>query len=723
MESPSRVLVVVGSPVERESLNSLLADRTYNVAFVGSGSEALVKAAELAPDLILLGSDGESLETCRRLRSDPLLAEVPIVISAPGGDLDARRQALEAGADGLSSIPYDPVEFQAQVQAFTRLNRRCQRFLKQARCQEAENARLYEVVRRHIAEMTTLDKISQSITSSLDLRETLSIIADHAHWLLAVEAASVILYEERSGELWFGAASGKGSDFVRGKRLPQGRGIVNWVIQQGEPLVVPDVSHDPRFFADWDKETGFTTRSILCVPLKTKGQTIGAIEAMNKTSGAFDQEDMNLLTSMAASAAIAIENARLYEQAQQEIAERKRVEDEIHRLYQELQDHAGNLEKAVTERTRELQAERDRTRAILEAVGEAVIVTDLKGEIQYLNPAAVALTGYTFEEVLGRSPRLWQDDQQSVGLYTQEPATMDASQTQRAEVVSRRKDGMFYDAAMTVAPLFDSQDPDQLVGHVCVQRDITPIKEAERLKDQFVSNVSHELRTPLSVIALVSGNLDRLYDRLDDEKRQKMIRDIREYAQVLNDLIGDVLELSRIESGRISMDRQEVNLAQLAREEANKQLPLARKRSQTLRVTGAEHLVVWGNDDQLRQVIRNLLNNAIKYTPNHGRLVCECLLLSGSQMSEAEWPDSADLPAGHWAALRVVDTGIGISHEDLPHVFERFYRVKTQGNIPGTGLGLAIAKELVESHGGHIAAASTLGEGSIFAVYVPWLQE
>jgi PAS domain S-box-containing protein len=764
-----------------------------------------------------------------------------------------------------------------------------------------ENARLYHTIHRQVTEATTLHEINQIITSILDLHETLSIIAEHAHWLLDVAAASVILYDEDNEELWFGAACGEGADFVRGKRLEAGKGIVNWVIAHSEPVIVPDVSKDPRFFGDWDKEIGFTTRSILSVPLRTKGKTIGAIEAINKARGPFDSEDLNLLISMASAAAIAIENARLYTQAQQEIAERKRVEarllrvnqalrtlgachetlvraedqsgllsevcrilvevgghrlawvgfaeqdegkhirrlahaghdegylaainptwadtvqgntpagtairtrelclvedlqidpgstpwrteaskrnfasvmslplaisgqstgsltiyseqpdafnpevvellkqlandlafgivalrtrterdraeEQIRRLYQELQDRANSLEATVAERTCELQGERDRNRAILEALGEAVIVIDLRGKIQYLNPAAVELTGYTPEEAAGRSPMLWPHAQQSFEFYGQEQEGTDATRAQYAEVVSRRKDGTLYDAVMTVAPLFDSYEVNRLVGHVCVQRDITPIKEAERLKDQFISNVSHELRTPLSVITLVSGNLDRLYDRLDDDRRRKMIQDIRKHAQALNDLIGGVLEISRIESGQVSTERQYLDLGQLVREEVEKQHPLADKKLQKLHVSSAEGLSVWGHEDQLRQVISNLLNNAIKYTPDHGHITCECLALAGNMFSDTDWPGSSNLSSGHWAALRVADSGIGISKEDLPHLFERFYRVKTQGNIPGTGLGLSIAQELIKLHGGQIAATSTPEEGSIFAIYLP----
>ncbi len=762
-----------------------------------------------------------------------------------------------------------------------------------------ENARLYDAVRRHIAEVTTLNRISQVITSILDLDETLAIIADHVLWLLDVAAASVILHDDRSDELWFGAASGEGAEFIRGKRLTGEQGIVTWVVQQGEPLLVPDVTQDPRFYGDWDRESGFSTRSILCVPLQTKGRTIGAIEAVNKASGDFDTEDLSLLTSMAASAAIAIENAQLYEQAQQEISERRRAEarlrnvnralrtmsechealvwardeaqllddvcrilveigghrmawvgfaehddekrvrvlasaghdegyletleltwdktprgrgptgtairrrrpclvrdmrsdprfapwreealaqgygssialpliaegkmlgalniyagepdafdeeevellkelandlafglvalrtraerdraeDEIRRLYRELRDHASNLEQVVAERTRELRAERDRTQAILEAVGEAVIVTDLEGTIRYLNPAAVELTGYSAEEAVGRKPRLWQPEEPQVRGGRSDLAA--EIPMQRGEVVSRRKDGTLYDAAMTVAPLLDSQAGDQPVGWVCVQRDITPIKEAERLKDEFVSNVSHELRTPLSVITLISGNLERLYDRLDDERRRKMIHDIRDQADTLNDLVADILEISRIESGRISMERERLDLARLLAREVEKQGLLAKNKSQSLQVECTPGLLVWGNANQLRQVIRNLLSNAIKFTPEGGQILCECRALASGGVSDAKWPEASQLPAGRWAALRVVDTGIGIAEEDLPHLYERFYRVEAQSTVAGTGLGLSIARELVQLHNGSIAATSVLGQGSTFAIYLP----
>ncbi|MGD8518287.1 MAG: GAF domain-containing protein [Anaerolineae bacterium] len=566
-----------------------------------------------------------------------------------------------------------------------------------------ENTRLYEALQRRVAEVTTLNRIGQVITSILDLDKALSIIADHALWLLDVELTAVILYDQDRGQMWLGAASGRSADWFRHRTLALGRGIAGWVISHGEPLIVPDVAQDPRFDEPPGDASGFAPRSSLCVPLRARGQIIGAIETLNKYRGSFDQEDLTLLRSMAASAAIAIENARLYQQAQ---------------------DHASGLEALVTERTRELRAERDRTQAILEAVGEAVIVTNLDGEIQYLNPAAVELTGYPSEETLGRTSFQWphQAQESAIPVDTAEDAPSPPG-TKRANVVSRRKDGSLYDAAMTVAPLFDSEQPERLIGYVSVQRDITPIMEAERLKDQFVSNVSHELRTPLSILTLVSGNLDRLYDRLDDAQRQKMIHDIRDQAGVLTDLIGDVLEISRIESGRVSMERQRVDLMHLVAEETEKQLPLAQKKAQRISVVGQGTVEVWGNPDQLRQVIRNLLNNAIKYTPDEGQISCECRVVEAGSRPGAGWPGSADLPGGSWAALRVVDTGPGISPEDLPHLFERFYRVKNQSNIPGTGLGLSITQELVELHQGRVAVASTLDQGSTFAAYLPLLEE
>jgi len=184
-----------------------------------------------------------------------------------------------------------------------------------------ENARLYDEIRQRVDELTTLNEISQAITSTLDLQETLTIITNHTTRLLNVAAASVVLYDKVNDDLWFAAASGEGSDYVRDMRLAIGQGIAGWVTEHGKPVLVPDVAQDSRFFGDFDRESGFTTHSILCVPLQTKGQTIGAIEVMNKESSPFDREDLRLLSSFAAPAATAIENARLYEELRQGISQ------------------------------------------------------------------------------------------------------------------------------------------------------------------------------------------------------------------------------------------------------------------------------------------------------------------------------------------------------------------------------------------------------------------
>jgi PAS domain S-box-containing protein len=187
-----------------------------------------------------------------------------------------------------------------------------------------ENARLHRATQRQVAELTSLGSISQAITSTLKLEATLTLITRHAMQLMAAGAASVALKEDSSGDMWFYAASGGGSDFVRGSRLAAGEGIVGWVIEHGQPALVPNVAEDPRFFDRFDQRSGFKTHSLICVPLRSNQRVMGAIEVVNKAVATFTQEDVELLTRLTIPAAIAIENARLFEaeQAAREQAER-----------------------------------------------------------------------------------------------------------------------------------------------------------------------------------------------------------------------------------------------------------------------------------------------------------------------------------------------------------------------------------------------------------------
>lgn len=251
------------------------------------------------------------------------------------------------------------------------------------------------------------------------------------------------------------------------------------------------------------------------------------------------------------------------------------------------------------------------------------------------------------------------------------------------------------------------------------ENELLLLQEVKRLQDEFISNASHELRTPLATITLISGNLDALYDKLDDDRRHKMIQDIRKQARALNQLIDGVLDISRLDQGRISGERHSLDLAGLVLEEIERQRPLAEEKSHRFMVAVNGPLPVWGDAGQLRQIVRNLLNNAIKYTPAEGRISCQSRIFADNLAADPTWPGSDQLPEGSWVGLRVVDNGVGIAPEQLTRLFERFYRVQPQSVIPGTGLGLAIAKELTELHRGRIAVVSQPGSGTTFAIYLP----
>ncbi len=178
----------------------------------------------------------------------------------------------------------------------------------------SERVDVEERIRRRTHELEVLNAVSRAITSTLNLDETLALITQYTIQLMNAEATSLILCDHECNDMWFAAGSGVGSDVILGQRMARGQGIVGWVVAHDQPLLVHDVTQDERWFSQMDQQSGFTTRSILCVPLRSKGRPIGAIEAINKQEGTFDQEDIWLLTSLAASAASAIENARLFEQ-------------------------------------------------------------------------------------------------------------------------------------------------------------------------------------------------------------------------------------------------------------------------------------------------------------------------------------------------------------------------------------------------------------------------
>lgn len=244
-----------------------------------------------------------------------------------------------------------------------------------------------------------------------------------------------------------------------------------------------------------------------------------------------------------------------------------------------------------------------------------------------------------------------------------------------------------------------------------VIEDLTELRRLERARRDFVANISHELRTPLASVRLLTETLEDVIET-DPDKAQGFLEKIENEVQYLSDLVAELLELSRIEAGRIIMHIEPVQAELLVREAMARMLPQAQRHRVSLRtqIERGQSMVA-ADSKQIARVLVNLVHNAIKFTPSGGNIVI----------------GTARQQEGAVQSFWVRDTGVGIAPTDLPRVFERFYKVsqsRARGNFigpggGGSGLGLAIVRHVIEAHGGHISAVSELGQGSTFTFTLP----
>lgn len=350
----------------------------------------------------------------------------------------------------------------------------------------------------------------------------------------------------------------------------------------------------------------------------------------------------------------------------------------------------------LQERLVELGEEKARVETILANMEEGVLLVDGAKRIILMNPAAEYMFDRPAADMLGRdhleiTHHFDLDQKLDKVLQTGEPQLLEIKRARPEEQI----------LACRLAPAGSGVTEGR--GVLMVLRDITRSRKLEQMRTEFVSNVTHELRTPLTSIkgfaeTLLEGALD------DAETARHFVGIIKKESDHLSQLIEDILDLSRIESGRWKLKKEPVNLAVLAQDTAVRLKPKAGNQGVSLTVDAPADLpMVPGDAHRLAQVLINLVDNALKYTPAGGAVTVTV----------------AD--AGPLVSVRVTDTGAGIPKADLPRIFERFYRVdkaRTRAT-GGTGLGLAIVKHIVDAHGGTIGVVSDTGQGATFTFSLP----
>ncbi len=513
-----------------------------------------------------------------------------------------------------------------------------------------------------INEMKIFSRITSTVNSSLDTKEVLSLILESAVELLDADGGTIFLKDRETGELIFEKAIGEKGDLLEGKKLHKGEGIASWVVENGKPLIINNASKDPRFSSYYDKLSGFKTGSIICVPLKVGDEILGAMEIVNNIKNRkFSEYELEMLLNLSYETSIALHKAILYG---------------------------------------EVNLEREKMKKILENIGDGLVILDGRKRLSMFNNVASNFFILSSDHVNKRCTEVLKCRNLNGELMCSE-CPLDKMVFQGISIMQYEmkiwNGQKEFILGCNLSGIWEGR---RVVNFILALRDISLIKELDKMKSEFVANVSHELKTPLTAIKGYSELLMKM--NLPPERVRNYYQIIYKEAERLTQLINDLLDVSRIESGKIELKKDMVEIRKIIRERASFFQTQTSKHKIILQFPEYPTFVL-GDNSRLTQVIHNLLDNAIKYSPNGGNIWARVM----DKMEDI--------------IIEIQDQGVGIPPEHLPHIFDRFYRIDSslRKSTSGTGLGLSIVKSIIEAHNGKISVTSKVGEGTTFIIKLP----
>lgn len=518
-----------------------------------------------------------------------------------------------------------------------------------------ENSRLYEKSQRQLQISALLNEASRVINSSLDLNTIMQSLLAQMNEFLHAEALSIALVDKKTNELVYQVAEGMGSEKIVGLRLPSNQGLSGWVMEHAKPALVNDTSLDPRFHTSGDQRTGYLTQAMICAPVQFKGEVLGTIQAINPLHGRFTQDDLSLLINLANIASSAVAHGQQYAQIQ--------------------------------------AAEARYTRLFQDSISP-IVLTDFEGNIVEANHQASVFMGYDPQILREMNiKQLHPDD-------TQWPAfdKIHANTVLTNQVVTNIRELIHVEV---YAKRILSNETEFLQW---IYRDISKQIELEGMRDDMTAMLFHDLQSPLGNVITSLELLQMEIPPESDDTLHMMLDIAMRSSRRLQTLVRSLLDINQLEAGHPISNRSVVDIYKLVDEVYETERPHFEKRNiEFVREMDPALPTIYVDEDMIRRVLVNLVDNAIKY---------------GYDSDEITLTVTA-VPQKEKIYFSVRDQGPGIPIQHRQTIFNKFERIQRESESKGLGLGLAFCRLAVEAHNGRIWVSDAPDGGAAFNFNLP----